>query len=131
MDAKEFFDQIVAPNYRDAVNNPNDLRLAYNAFASVNTAVEFLALEQLGYPADLTANILDHEANAIRAQHPPLKLLKYHAETMKHVRKLRGVDEKFSSRSSSTAFAPADPTSWKDLPPVLDEAISVLRTLVV
>src|SRR5215471_14712023 len=96
MDAKEFFDRIVTPNYRDAVNNPRDLRLTYNAVITMNTAAEFLALHQLGYPEKLTAEALDKKANAIRDQHELLKQLKYHAEKMKHVRKLRRRDKTVS-----------------------------------
>ena len=130
MDAKEFFDRIVTPNYRDAVNNPRDLRLTYNAVITMNTAAEFLALHQLGYPEKLTAEALDKKANAIRDQHELLKQLKYHAEKMKHVRKLRRRDKTVSLTHSSTAFSPTDPTSWEYLLPVLRDAMSVLRTLI-
>jgi hypothetical protein len=131
MDAKEFFDQIVTPNYREAENNPNDLRLTYNAIITMNTAAEFLALHKLGYPEGLTAKKLDREADLIRNEHPALKELKYHAEKMKHVRKLRGVDEKISPTSSSTSYSTADPTTWDDLRPVLEQSMIKLRTLVV
>ena len=129
MDAKDFFEKIVVPNYEDAINNPNDLRRTYNAIITVNTAAEFLALDKLGYAAGLKAEDLAQEANAIRNKHQPLSRLKYHADTMKHVRKLRDVDEKISATSSSTAFSVADPASWEDLHPELKQAMSVLRTL--
>jgi hypothetical protein len=50
---------------------------------------------------------------------------------MKHVRKLRDVDQKISATLSSTEFATSDPASWEYLHPELKEAMSVLRTLVV
>jgi hypothetical protein len=57
---KEFFDQIVAPNYLD------DLRLTYNAITSMNTAAEFLALHQLGYPTSSRASPVRLAASAER-----------------------------------------------------------------
>jgi hypothetical protein len=129
MDAREFFDEIVIPNYRDALQNRNNLRLIFNAVVSMNTAAEFIALEQLGYPVHIKEAKLTKKANAIRHKHRALKNLMDHAVTLKHVRRLRDVDEKNSVTSSSTAFASTSPATWEHLYRVLDEAMSVLRTL--
>lgn len=48
MNAKEFFDEVVVPNYSDARQTPNNFRFVSNAISCMNTVAEFVALEQLG-----------------------------------------------------------------------------------
>jgi hypothetical protein len=131
MDAKEFFEKIVIPNYEDAIKNPTDLRKTYNAIITVNTMAEFLALHQFGYVEGLTEGQLAEKANEIRRHHTALERVKYHAEVMKHVRKLHGTDKNISPTISSTEFATEEPKSWEHLRPDLEQAMSVLKTLVI
>ena len=37
MDARDYFEQIVKPNYYEAKDNPNDLRSVWNAILTMNT----------------------------------------------------------------------------------------------
>jgi hypothetical protein len=49
MDARDYFEQIVKPNYYEAKDNPNDLRSVWNAILTMNTVAESIALERLDY----------------------------------------------------------------------------------
>jgi hypothetical protein len=48
MDAKQYFDTVVVPNYWDASQHPNNFRLVSNSITCMNTVAEFVALERLG-----------------------------------------------------------------------------------
>src|SRR5712664_4080226 len=129
MDAKEYFNTVVVPNYRDACQHPNDFRLVSNAITCMNTVAEFVALEQLGYPLHLPRSTLETKANAIRKANPPLCDLKYWVETLKHVRKL--TNAKTSSHevtASSTSISLSDPSSWQHLNDLIETAFAQLKT---
>ena len=59
MDARIFFEYGVKPNYYDALSSSRDLRVIWNAFHSVNTAIEAVALERVQYAQG--RNIVDEE----------------------------------------------------------------------
>jgi hypothetical protein len=112
MDATEFFQKIIKPNYEDAVRAPDDLRLLLNAIISMNTVAEFVALDRLGY-AKISQQELAKRANDIRRQFPSLEDLKFCAETLKHVRKLSNtMTSDFSVTPSSTSISPSQPSTW-------------------
>ena len=46
MDARDFFHEVVKPNYDEFFRSPNDIRLLWNVLVSMNTLPEFLALQQ-------------------------------------------------------------------------------------
>jgi hypothetical protein len=112
MDATEFFQKIITPNYEDTVRAPDDLRLLLNAIISINTVAEFVALDRLRYEK-ITQQELAKRANDIRRQFPSLEDLKFCAETLKHVRKLYGnMTSDFSVTPSSTSISPSQPSTW-------------------
>ena len=66
MDAREFFQDVVKPNYAEFVQSPDNTRLLWNVVVSMNTVPEFLALHRLRYPLDVPRKELDAEADMIR-----------------------------------------------------------------
>ena len=49
MNAVDFFEDVVKRNYKQFVDDPDDLRLLWNAVVSMNTVAEYVALHRLGY----------------------------------------------------------------------------------
>jgi hypothetical protein len=88
MNAIKVFESVVKRNYEQFVDDPDDLRLLWNAVVSMNTVAEYVALDRLGY-AQVARKHLDRKAKEVRDKSPILLHLKVCAETLKHVRKLR------------------------------------------
>jgi hypothetical protein len=129
MDAKQFFDEVVVPNYCDAHQSPSNFRFVSNAITCMNTVAEFVALEQLGYPPTLKRSDLDKKANEIRKANPPLCDLQFWVETLKHVRKL--TDAKSSNHqvtASSTSVELSNPSSWQHLIDLIEKAFAKMKT---
>jgi len=136
MDATEFFQNIIKPNYEDSAGAPDDLRLLLNAIISMNTVAEFVALDRLDY-AKISEKELGKQANEIRRQFPSLEDLKFCAETLKHVRKLHGtMTSDYSVTPSSTSISPSEPSTWiietaqkrYCLKAIADEAFRTIKT---
>jgi hypothetical protein len=89
MDASEFFNTVVKPNYQEFTRRSDDFRLLWNAIVSMNTVAEHVALEQLQY-APVSREVLARTANQIR-NNKDLDDLKYCAEALKHVRKIEAL----------------------------------------
>jgi hypothetical protein len=131
MEANEFFETIVVPNYKETKHASNDLRLIYNAILSMNTAAEYVALERLKY-GELIKKQISDEAYKIRAAFSTLADLNDCAVTLKHVRKHDFKDGALTA--TSTNFSPSQPSSWTidfdgrtlNLVEVLDSAFATL-----
>jgi hypothetical protein len=129
MDAQDFFDQVVQPNYADAIGHPDDFGLVWNAIVCMNTVAEFVALHQLGYPENLTRSDLAKKAKQIRDSNPPLDALKFEVETLKHVRKLTDAkNNDHAVTASSTGHSLSDPASWRPLGDLLRRAFETFKT---
>jgi hypothetical protein len=89
MDVSDFFNTVVKHNYREFTVT-NDYRLLWNAIVSMNTVAEHVALEQHQYDAQVSRQELARTANQIR-NNGDLDDLKFCAEALKHVRKIRDV----------------------------------------
>jgi hypothetical protein len=76
MDATEFFQQIIEPNYAEATRAPDDLRLLLNAIITMNTVAEFVALDRSKY-GKIGEEELTRSANQIRRQFPCLEDLQF------------------------------------------------------
>src|SRR5262249_39930203 len=102
MDAREYFQRIVMPDYAHFQQSPNDIRLLFNALVSMNTVPKFLVLHRLGYALDISREKLDEEVETI---HVDLRLtaLQFCANMFKHVRRIT-----VASSRSSTAVSPDD-----------------------
>jgi len=87
MDAREFFQLIVEPNYYEFYRAQNSIRLLWNAIVSMNTAPEFLVLDRQKYRLDLLREEIEREAQKIREELGLIEL-QYCANTFKHVRKI-------------------------------------------
>ena len=131
MDARQFFQDVVRRNYFEFFDHPDDIRLLWNAVVSMNSVAEFLALHQLNY-AEVSLDQLNQTAKQIREQHRFLDL-KFCAETLKHVRKIK--DQRggaFTSVASSTGIT-SDRTTWMirqfDVVDVLRNAFAKLDQL--
>jgi hypothetical protein len=114
MDAAEFFRDIVKPNHDEFTNNTGDLRLLWNAIVSMNTVVEYVALDRLGY-GQVSCVTRGNEARKIRVNSPILLELKYCAETFKHVRKIR-IKKRgggLSTIATPTGVSSEDQTTWR------------------
>lgn len=132
MNAPEFFQIVVKPNYEQFINNRTDLRLLWNAIVSMNTVAEFVALHRLGYYI-VSRTELDNVAKQIRLEFASLSDVKFCAETFKHVRKIpRGNSAPASITASSTGFT-VDQVTWRidpyDPVEVLHKSFSVVKTL--
>ena len=109
MDAREFFQLIVQPNYYEFCGAQNNIRLLWNAIVSMNTMPEYLAFDRLRYPLEIGRNVLGAEAQEIRKE-LGLTELQYCANTFKHVRKItRG---QVTASASSTGIEPNDQATW-------------------
>ena len=76
MNACEYFSTIAKPNYEDAKRNADEIRFLWNAIVSLNTVLEFLALDQLDYDPDLDRQSLYVKGAEIRERFPALRTLK-------------------------------------------------------
>jgi hypothetical protein len=130
MDAREFFETVVKPNYYEAKSRPDDFRLIWNAVVSMNTVPEYVALERLNYKRDRQA--VDNESAQIRNAHQPLLNLKICAEALKHARKQQRTKVGLYTTPStitvtSTAVNTSEPSTWviggHDLLILLDQAL--------
>jgi hypothetical protein len=133
VDAREFFNTVVVPNYAEFSRHPTDIRLLWNALISMNTVAEYLALDRLGYPP-IPRNVLDQHAQNIRSQFPSLSDLKFCAEAFKHVRKIKDYrGGGFTLQASSTGVLPDDQTTWNingyDLATVVHNAFATLQSI--
>jgi hypothetical protein len=122
MDAPEYFQRIVVPNYAHFQQSPNDIRLLFNALVSMNTVPEFLALHRLGYALDISREKLDEETEAIRVD-LRLTALQFCANMFKHVRRVPRRSSEFIA--SSTAVSPDDLGTWTVLG---DDLVEVVHT---
>jgi hypothetical protein len=132
MNAAEFFQDVVKPNYEVFIKNPSDFRSLWNALVSMNTVAEFVALEQLAYDP-ISRGTLTQTAEQLRDQN--LADLKFCAEALKHVRKIDSqpkLDPKFTTVGTSTGILSNDRASWTigsfDLVDVLQRASTTLAT---
>lgn len=112
MDAADFFKDVVKRNYEKFLENPNELSLLWNTVVSMNTVAEYVALDRLEY-AQMGSEKLDNKAKEIRENNPVLLDLKLCAETLKHVRKLKGkISADVTSTLSSTGLLQNQPDTW-------------------
>ena len=110
MDAREFFHNIVVPNYNEFVQKPNDVRLLWNTIVSMNTVPEFLVYHRRKYPAHIPRNELFREAETVRAGLNGFVQLQICADAFKHVRKnLKGQE---GLQATSTGLLPDDQATW-------------------
>jgi hypothetical protein len=132
MDAAEFFNTVVKPNYKEFTEKQDDFRLLWNAIISMNTVAEYVALERHGY-AQVSRNVLARSARDIRDK--DLDDLKYCADTLKHARKIPPDKQslKFTTVATSTGILANDKTTWTtgphDLVDVAQRAFGTLSTL--
>jgi hypothetical protein len=122
MDAREYFQKVVVPNFADFQQSPNDIRLLINALVSMNTVPEFLALHRLGYALDISREKLDEEAEAIRVD-LRLTALQFCANMFKHVRRVPRRSSEFTA--SSTDVSPDDLGTWTVLGDDLVEVVHI------
>jgi hypothetical protein len=133
MDAREFFETVVKPNYYEAKSRSDDFRLVWNAVVSMNTVPEYVALERLNYKQDRQA--VDNESAQIRNAHQPLSNLKTCADALKHARKQQHTKVGLYTTPptitvTSTAVNTSEPSTWviggHDLLTLLDQALGTL-----
>src|SRR5262249_18922501 len=77
----------------------------------MNTVPEYMALDQLGYPHQVSRKQLDSTANQIRNQDQSLIDLKFCAEALKHVRKISDKQKQGSVLDVSSTSNPVIVTS--------------------
>ena len=97
----------------------------------MNTVAEYLALDQIGY-TQVPRAVLDEQTKKIRDKHKSLSDLKFPADTLKHVRKIKDQrSAQFTTVATSTSVSYDDRTSWKidgfDLVQVLQQAYITLN----
>jgi hypothetical protein len=130
MDAQQYFQRIVVPDYADFQQSPNDIRLLFNALVSMNTVPEFLALHRLGYALNISREKLDEEAEAIRVD-LCLTALQFCANMFKHVRRVPRRSSEFIA--SSTDISSDDQGTWTvlgdDLVEVVHKAFAAFNSL--
>jgi hypothetical protein len=133
MDARDFFETVVKPNYYEAKSRPDDFRVIWNAVVSMNTVPEYVALERLNYVHDRQA--VDDDSAKIRKAHRPLLDLKTCAEALKHARKQQRAKVGLYTTPptitvTSTAVNTSEPSTWvidgHDLLTLLDHALGTL-----
>jgi hypothetical protein len=66
MDARDYFEQLVKPDYHDAKNNPDDLRCLWHAILTMNTFAETVALERLHYSRSVDRRTLTERSSDVR-----------------------------------------------------------------
>jgi len=130
MDAQEFFQNIVQRSYYEYCQNPNDIRLLWNAIVSMNTVPDHIALDRLGYVLEVNREEFDAEVQEVRKE-LDLTELQYCANTLKHVRRIpRG---QFTATASSTSVDPIDQDTWvldgHDLVQVAHDSFNKLKTI--
>jgi hypothetical protein len=124
MDAREYFQSTVVPNYNSFVQSPANFHLLANTILSMNASAEYLGLDRRGYDPDVSGNQRRRDVRKIRDD---LRLadLEVCADALKHVRKGDGVT------LSSTGIDTNSPTSWKigdhDLVEVAHQAFAALQ----
>jgi hypothetical protein len=127
MDARDYYDTVVVPNYNEFVGSLNDFRLLENAIISMNTVAEYLGLQRRGYPPDVSRNERRREAQTIRNDFSDLVDLQVCADTIKHVR----INQSDGLTLSSTGIDPHDQATWningKHLPSVAHKAFAALK----
>ena len=129
MDARDYFEKIVTPNYYDAKNNPNDLRSLWNALLTMNSVAETIELQRLNY-SGVDRDTRIKRSSDIRQTYPCLGDLQHCADTMKHVRK-----QTRDVTATSTNILPSDRSTWQidingkqcNLVAVLDQAFETIR----
>jgi hypothetical protein len=130
MDAREYFELIVQPNYYDFYRDQNSVRLLWNVIVSMNTVPEFLVLDRLEYHLDILREEIEARAKKIRND-LGLTELQYCANTFKHVRKLKRGQS--IATASSTSVEPSDQTTWvldgHDLVKVARDAFAKLSNI--
>jgi hypothetical protein len=109
MDARELFQEVVSPNYREFIERPNDIRLLWNALVSMNSVAEYLALERLKY-ASTSRQVIRYVADKVRQQYD-LEVLELCADKLKHLRKTSGSRAGFEVTAISTGVS-SDPSTW-------------------
>ena len=124
MDAREYFQLIVRPNYYEFYGAQNSIRLLWNTIVSMNTVPEYLV------PPEVYREELDAKAQKIREE-LGLTELQYCANRFKHVRKLpRGHS---NATASSTNIEPIDLATWvldwHDLVQVAHDAFATLSEI--
>ena len=130
MDAQEFFQNIVQRSYYEYCQNPNDIRLLWNAIVSMNTVPDHIALDRLGHALEVNREEFDAEVQEVRKE-LDLTELQYCANTLKHVRRIpRG---QFTATASSTSVDPIDQDTWvldgHDLVQVAHDSFNKLNTI--
>ena len=110
MDARELFQEVVSPNYREFIERPNDIRLLWNALVSMNSVAEYLAIERLKY-VSTSRQVIMYVAGNVREQYD-LEDLGLCADTLKHLRKTSGSRAKFGITATSTGVS-SDPATWE------------------
>lgn len=132
MNAAAFYQDVVKRNYEEFIKNSSDFRLLWNALVSMNTVAEFVALERLEYDS-VSRSALTQTADQTREKN--LADLKFCAETLKHVRKIRdhpNSELKFTTVATSTGISSYDRATWTigslDLVDVLQRAFATLAT---
>ena len=130
MDARDFFHEVVKPNYDEFVRSPNDIRLLWNVLVSMNTVPEFLALQRREYSPDISRNELYKLAEEIRGDLSGFVHLQICADALKHIRK-NFKDPGGGSTVSSTGLLPDDQATWTiaeyDLVKVVHDAFATLQ----
>jgi hypothetical protein len=131
----EFFHHVVKSNYSACYEHPRELSALWNAMVSMNTVAEYIALERLERAGhqQMSQQQLVQQANEIRAATLHLEDLKYCAETLKHVRKIKDLKGgSFTLQAASTGVSPEDETTWHiagfDLAKLMREALTELET---
>jgi len=109
MDAREFFAEVAAKNYQAFHYNQQSVSAMWNAVVSLNTVPEWLALEKLNY-LEVHRDDLDRKSNEIRKQYSELDALADCANTLKHVRRLKGAQTVITK--SSTGIDSRNPDTW-------------------
>jgi hypothetical protein len=110
VDAREYFQLIVQPNYYEFCVDQNNIRLLWNAIVSMNTVPEYLVIDRLEYRLDVLRGEIERETDKIREDFG-LTDLQYCANTFKHVRKMPS-HKSFEINASSTSVDPIDQATW-------------------
>jgi hypothetical protein len=131
MDASDFFNNVVKPNYDEFVGSPTNIRSLWNVLVSMNTVPEFLALQQREYPPYISRNELHKLAEEIRGDLSGFLDLQFCADALKHIRKNFKDPGGGGATASSTGLLPDDQATWTivgyDLVKVVHNAFATLR----
>jgi hypothetical protein len=129
MDAREYFQGTVVPDYNAFVASPTNFRLLRHAILSMNTMPEYLGLDRRNYPPDVSRNQRRRDAQAIREDKDNnLTDLQTCADVLKHVRS--NTDQ---GTLSSTGIDAKNQATWyingKYLPNVAHDGFAKLSGL--